>query len=172
MRTVLPGFLRATLGVACGLVLLGSSAYADAVVTQRSLGLDAAREAATAAIEACRRDGLHVTVTVVNAAGQTLVVLRDDGTAPHTVENSLRKAYTALTFRATSGAFGKRITADPANIGVLNLEHVTSLEGALPIVSHKDVVGAIGASGAPNGALDAACVQIGIDRIARALEAP
>ncbi len=157
--------------IALGL-LASSAGYCASVVSQRTLGLYTALEAATAAIEACRRDGLHVTVTVVNAAGQTLVVLRDDGTAPHTVENSLRKAYTALTFRAPSGAFGKRITADPANIGVLSLEHVTSLEGALPILSHKDVVGAIGASGAPTGALDAACVQAGIDRIAKSLEAP
>ena len=163
-RVVLSGCIAMAL-------LAASAAQSETVISQRSLGLDAAREAATAAVEACRRDGLHITVTVVNAAGQTLVVLRDDGTAPHTVENSLRKAYTALTFRAPSGAFGKRITADPANIGVLNLAQVTSLEGALPIVSRKEIVGAIGASGAPNGALDAACVQAGIDRIAKALEA-
>ena len=45
---------------------------------------------------------ISVTVTVMNRAGQVVVVLRDDGTSPHTVDTSRRKAYTAVALCADS----------------------------------------------------------------------
>ncbi len=151
------------------LALVGSGARAQAVVAERSISLAAAQEAAAAAIEQCRKDGYRVTVTVVNRAGQTKAVLRDDGTNPHTVENSLRKAYTSLSFRVPSGEIGKRVAANPGAAGVLHLQSITGAEGALPILAGKEIVGAIGVSGAPGGDKDAVCAQVGIDRIAKGL---
>src|SRR5438034_352370 len=58
---------------------LPCTAQAQAVVTERTLSLDAAREAAAAALERCRKDGYQVTVTVLNRAGRTKVVMHDDG---------------------------------------------------------------------------------------------
>lgn len=146
-------------------------AQAQAVVTERTLSFGAAHEAALAALEQCRKDGYRVTVTVLNRAGRTLVVLHDDGANPHTIENSLRKAWTSLTFRAPSGEFGRRILSTPTGAGVLHLDRITTLEGALPIAAGKDLVGSIGVSGAPGGDKDAVCSQAGIDRIAKGLTA-
>ena len=145
------------------------TAHAQAVVSERTLSYAAAVEMATAALAECRKDGYKVTITVLNRAGRTKVVLHDDGANPHTIENSMRKAYTSLTFRAPSGDFGKRITANPQGAGVLHLDKVTTLEGALPIVSNKEVIGSIGVSGAPGGDKDAKCAQVGIDKIAAGL---
>jgi len=144
-----------------------------ALVTERTLSFSAAHEAAMGALEQCRKDGYKdgykVTVTVVNRAGRTAVVLHDDGANPHTIENSLRKAYTSLTFRTPSGEFGKRVTSSPTGAGALHLDKITSAEGALPIMAGQEIVGAIGVSGAPGGDKDAACAQVGIDRIAKGL---
>ncbi len=144
---------------------------AQTLVTERTLAQNAAHEAATAALEQCRKDGYRVMVTVLNRAGRTAVVLHDDGANPHTIENSLRKAWTSLTFRSPSGEYGKRITSTPTGAGALHLDKVTTAEGALPIMAGRAIVGSIGVSGAPGGEKDAVCAKAGIDRIARGLTA-
>ena len=138
------------------------------LVTERSITLGAAMELATAGLERCRADGYKVTVTVLNRHARTAVVLSDDGVNPHTVENSMRKAYTAFTTRSPSGEMAKR--TQPGLAGFMLLDRITSIEGGLPIFSSgKELVGAIGISGAPGGEKDAACAQAGLDRIARSL---
>lgn len=149
--------------------LAPSLACAQAVISERTISYAAALEMATTTMEACRKGGYRVTVTVLNRAGRTKIVLHDDGAGPHTLENSLRKAYTSLTFRVPSGEFGKRVASAPPPHSPLLLDKVTTAEGALPILSNKEVIGAIGVSGAPGGHLDAACAQAGIDKIAAGL---
>jgi uncharacterized protein GlcG (DUF336 family) len=154
------------------LILLAGTPYAiqaQALVTERNISFDAAHEAAMAAVEQCRKDGLRVTVTVLDRGGLAKAVLRDDGAPPHTIENSLRKTYTALTFRQPSGDAGKRFTSSPAAAGFLYLDKVTTIAGGLPIRAGSEVVGSIGVSGAPAADQDAICAQAGIDRIAKGL---
>jgi uncharacterized protein GlcG (DUF336 family) len=149
---------------------LPAFAQSQAVVTERSISLDAAREAALGALERCRRDGYQVTVTVLNRSGRTKVVLHDDRVGPHTLENSFKKAYTTITFRGEpSGDFGRRVAKNPPPHPQLHLGNVTTAEGALPIRIGDDVIGAIGVSGAPGGDKDAVCAQAGIERIAKEL---
>ena len=54
-------------------------AAAGPVVDEPALSTDGALQAAQAALAACRKEGQHVSVTVVDAAGRTKVSLRDDG---------------------------------------------------------------------------------------------
>ncbi|HZQ72285.1 MAG TPA: heme-binding protein [Burkholderiales bacterium] len=150
---------------ALGLLIASAASAQQALVTERTLSLEAAQQAAAAALDTCRKNGFNVTVTVLNKAGRTKVVLHDDKANPHTVENSFRKAYTAVTTRNPSGNLGKRLAGDPAAVGFLQLQNTTTLEGALPIMAGGDVVGSIGVSGAPGGDKDAVCAQAGIDRI-------
>ena len=152
------------------LAALPCLANADsAVLNVRTLSFAAAHDAATVALETCKKNGYAVTVTVLDRLGRTKVVLHDDGANPHTIENRLRKAYTSLTSKTPSGEYGKRVTSTPTSAGLLNLDKITTLEGALPILSGKDVVGSIGISGAPGGDKDAACAQAGIDHISKGL---
>ena len=145
------------------IALVPGIADAQAVFSERNISLNAAIEAATASLQRCRADGYKVTVTVLNRHARTSVVLSDDGVNPHTIENSMRKAYTAFTTRAPSLAIGKR--PQPELSGFLLLDKMTTVEGGLPIFAGKDVVGSIGVSGAPGGEKDSACAQAGIDKI-------
>ena len=158
--------IAATLG---SIAFIADDASAQAVVSERTIAIGAAQEAATVAMEQCRRDGYRVTVTVVNRAGQIKVVLRDEGANPHTVENSFRKAYTSLTFRLPSGDIGRRPTTTIGAVSILQLANTTGGEGALPIRAGNDIIGAIGVSGAPGGEKDLVCAQAGIDKIASGL---
>ena len=137
------------------------------LVSERSISANAAMELATVALERCRADGYKVTITVLNRHARTAVVLSDDGVNPHTIENSLRKAYTAFTTRGASGEMAKR--PQPGLSGFMLLDKITPIEGGLPIFAGKELVGSVGISGAPGGDKDAACAQAGINKIAGAL---
>jgi len=91
-----------------------------------------------AAVDQCRKDGFRVAATVVDRAGRTKVVVRDDGTGPHTVEASQRKAYTAAIFRVPTAAFAERVK-QPAAAALINLEHVIALQGGVPIKAEDEV---------------------------------
>jgi uncharacterized protein GlcG (DUF336 family) len=165
---------RLVLGTA--LALMSAFACAQALVSERTISAAAAQEAARVALETCRKEGHRVTVTVLDHAARTKAVLRDDGASPHSLQHSLNKAYTALTYREPSGDYGKRAAANfPQSAGALNLEKIATAAGGLPIMAGKDLVGAIGVSGsrgspnAPGGATDAKCAQAGIDKIAAGL---
>ena len=140
---------------------------APGLVSERSLSASAALELATAGLERCRADGYKVTITVLNRHARTAVVISDDGVNPHTLENSMRKAYTAFTTRNPSSEMAKR--TQPGLAGFMQLEKITTIEGGLPIFAGKELVGAVGISGAPGGEKDAACAQAGIDKIAKSL---
>ena len=120
---------------------------------------------AQTAIETCKANGYAVSVTVVGRSGEVILQVRGDNTGPHTFENSFRKAYTARTFRSPSGALVDRLKADPT-LGLIHLTNVIANQGALPIKVGDDVIGAAGASGAPGGEKDEACVKAGIDKVA------
>jgi uncharacterized protein GlcG (DUF336 family) len=159
--------------ILCALVAL--PAGAQTLVTERSISIEAALEAARTALELCRKEGHRVTVTVLDHAARTKAILRDDGASPHSVQHSLNKAYTALTFEQPSGDFGKRATGSPTGAGSLHLDKIATAAGGLPIRAGDAVVGSIGVSGsrgtatARGGATDTRCAQAGIDRIAQGL---
>ena len=153
--------------LAAALATASGAPGAQTLVSERSISLNAAMELATAALEKCRADGHKVTITVLNRHARVALVLSDDGANPHTIENSLRKAYTSFTTKAPSVDMQKR--AQPGLAGFMLLDKITTLEGALPIFAGKEIVGSVGISGAPGGDKDAACAKVGIDKIAGGL---
>jgi uncharacterized protein GlcG (DUF336 family) len=157
------GWLALGLGM---VVSVATTASAEGVLTEKQISLPLAQEAAIGAIEQCRKDGYKVAVTVVDRAGQIKVALRDDGTGPHTLDTSRRKAYTSLTFRQSTSEFAKRVSSIPAAANLKDINEVITLGGGLPILSGTEVIGAIGVGGAPGGDKDEACGQAGINRIA------
>jgi len=135
------------------------------LLLQKRLPASIAVAIAEIALAACATKG-HVSVHVVGREGEILVAIRGDGAAPHTMENSLRKAYTALTFGVPSGEFAKRVKDNPT-LGLARLKDVIAGQGGLPIKSADEVVGAVGVSGVPNGSdKEEACAQAGIDHVA------
>lgn len=161
--------VRFTLGV--GMTLLATTlALADGMLMEKQISLQLAQETAMATIEQCRKDGYKVAVTVVDRAGQIKVMLRDDGTGPHTVDSSRRKAYTSLTFRASTSEFAKRLSTNPAAANLKDITDVLVLGGGLPIFSGNEIIGAVGVGGAPGGDKDEACAQAGINKITEKLK--
>jgi uncharacterized protein GlcG (DUF336 family) len=158
---------KTRIAICASLALASGLAGAQATFTERNLSLNAAIELATAGLEQCRTNGYKVTVTVLNRHARVAVVMSDDGVNPHTIENSLRKAYTAFTTKAPSVEVGKR--PQPLLDGFLLLDKLTTIEGGLPIFAGKELVGSVGISGAPGGEKDAACAQVGIDKISKGL---
>jgi uncharacterized protein GlcG (DUF336 family) len=139
------------------------------LLSHKDLTASIAITIAQTAIETCKANGYSVSATVVGRNGEVIVQVRGDDTGPHTVENSFRKAYTARTFRAPSGALVDRVKADPT-LGLIHLTNVIANQGALPIKIGDEVIGAAGASGAPGGEKDEACVKAGIEKVADMLK--
>jgi uncharacterized protein GlcG (DUF336 family) len=120
-------------------------------------------------LEQCTKDGYKVSVTIIDRAGNVAAQVRGDGTNPHTMEFSRLKAYTARTRGQTSLEFMKLI-ADPANAYLRQIPNVVGVGGGVPIKVGNEVIGAAGASGAPGGEKDEACVLAGIAKVEAALK--
>ena len=133
-------------------------------IANKDISAEAAMIIASTAIAECKSKGWNVSVAVVGRVGELIVHVRGNGTGPHTMDNSFRKAYTARTSRQPSGEMAKRLKADP-QLSLVTLPNVVAAQGALPIKIGEDVIGAAGASGAPGGEKDEACIQTGLDKI-------
>jgi uncharacterized protein GlcG (DUF336 family) len=139
------------------------------LLSHKDLSSSIAFTIAQTTIETCKTNGYAVSVTVVGRNGEVILQARGDNTGPHTIENSFRKAYTARTFRVPSGDIVNRVKAEPT-LGLVHLTNVVANQGALPIKIGEETIGAVGASGAPGGEKDEACVKAGIDKVADQLK--
>src|ERR1043166_2458523 len=153
------------IGLACGLAV---SANAQ-LLSRQDLSANMAIAVVATALETCTKQGYRVSVTVVGRNGEILIQIRGDNAPPHTMENSMRKAYTARTLRVPSGDLEKRVKENP-QFALARLTNMIANRGALPIKVGDDTIGAAGASGAPGGDKDEACVKAGIDKIAAELK--
>ena len=161
MRSVLRlSFITA----ACALAVPASAQLA----THKDLSYAMIKAIAEGAVESCQAKGYHVSVTVVGRDGGLLAQIRGDGAAPHTMENSRRKAYTALTFAAPSAMFAQQVAKDPGAQQRATLPGIIGIGGGLPIKVGEDVIGGVGISGSPGGN-DEPCSKAGIDRVAAQL---
>jgi uncharacterized protein GlcG (DUF336 family) len=139
------------------------------LLDHKDLSLDAALSIATGAMASCRAHGFTVSVAVVGREGQILVHLRGDGSPPHSIENSYRRAYTALTFRRSSGQVEERMRKDPGD-QLIRLDHVMAAQGGLPVTVAGEALGAVAVSGAPGGDKDEACARAGLEKAAGLLK--
>ena len=137
------------------------------LVSIKRMSLDTALKAAQAAIEACRKEGVQIAVTVIDRGGAAQVVLRDVLAADLTLKVSQAKAYAAMSFVTPTSQLEGRFTTPfgPASVG-----GVVIAAGGLPIQAGGELVGAIGVSGAPSGQIDERCARAGFDAISEDLE--
>ncbi|HUB94713.1 MAG TPA: heme-binding protein [Stellaceae bacterium] len=150
--------------LALGLTLAAAAPTRAAdILTLHRLSAALANEAVGAAVAACAKQGYAETVVIVDADGVRQAELRGDGAGIHTLDSANDKAYTSITFKTDTGALVGRAQ----QIGTLTskLPHLLLFQGGLVIKIGDEVVGAIGASGAPGGPLDEGCAKAGIDAI-------
>jgi uncharacterized protein GlcG (DUF336 family) len=155
----------AGIGLACALVAPASAQ----LLARKDISTNMALTIAQTALETCTKQGYRVSATVVGRNGEVLVQVRGDGSGPHTMENSFKKAYTARTFRIPSGEMEERLKKNP-QMGAQYLTGFTTARGALPVMIGEEVIGGVGVSGAPGGDKDEACVKAGIDKVAADLK--
>src|SRR5450759_2840962 len=144
-------------------------ALAQAPLVEKNVSMGMALAIIQGTLEQCTKDGYKVSVTVIDRAGNVAASVRGDGTNPHTMEFSRLKAYTARTRGQTSLEFMK-LTSDPANAYLKQIPNVVGVGGGVPIKVGNEVIGAAGASGAPGGEKDEACVLAGIAKVEAALK--
>jgi uncharacterized protein GlcG (DUF336 family) len=148
-------------------VLAGPALAADdpLVVSVKRLSMDTAVKLAQASIAACREKGIQIGVTVVDRDGTVQVQLRDTIAAPITGRISKMKAFTAANFNAATSAMTAR-----ADTPIGRIDGLVMSAGGLPIQVGGALIGAVGVSGAPDGATDEECAKAGLDKVAEDLE--
>ena len=160
--------------LAAGAVLaaLSSSVQAQegALITFKTLTLEAATELAQGALAACRKGGFQVAVAVVDRGGNVQVMLRDRFAGPHTTETARRKAWTAVSFRTDTQAMATLTQPGELTFGTRQIPGALMLGGGVPIEAGGSIVGGVGVSGAPGGDSDDICARAGIEAIIDKLE--
>ncbi len=139
----------------------------QAVVKIPRLTLEAAGKIAHGAVEACRKQGIQIGVTVVDRSGDPMVFLRDTLAPRITIEVSRQKAFTAVNFNAALSTMENRFT-QPFSVG--KVDGLVFSAGGIPIQAAGNIVGAVGVSGASTGEQDEACAREGIKSILFELE--
>lgn len=126
---------------------------------------DLALAAAVAAVDQCRKNGHFVSVAVVNRAGLLKVQMRDERAGPHTVDSSLRKAYTAASMREPTQKMAQLAGRLNELQGLHEIDKLLLLGGGFPIKIKGEPLGGIGVGGAPGAELDEACARAGLRAI-------
>jgi uncharacterized protein GlcG (DUF336 family) len=163
---------RRRVATACAVIAAAplATAQESTLVEFRSLSPDTALEMAQAALGDCRDEGYQVAVAVVDRMGVTQVVLRDRFAGAHTPDTAVRKAWTAVSFRADTLGLAEDTAPDSPQSGARFIGNALMIGGGIPVTVSGSIVAGIGISGAPSGKADHACAEAGIRAVATALE--
>ena len=161
--------LRTTvMSIACLASAALNSAMAGDAYSIKNIGLELASDIASAAVEACRKEGYQVSVVVVDRNGLVRVAMRDDLAARFTLQISEEKANMAIMAGTSSGDFRSR--RDDIRAEINHMDGLIVMQGGLEIIAGGSRLGAIGVSGAPGGDIDEACAQAALDKHAERLD--
>jgi uncharacterized protein GlcG (DUF336 family) len=150
---------------ALGAFFLISQAQAQGLVQTHRIAADLANQAVAAAVAKCAGQGYAETAVLVDADGVRQAVLRGDRAGAHTLDSAFAKAFTAASFKTDTTSLVERSKNVPVLANLFKLPHLLLLGGGIVIKVGDEVVGAIGAAGAPGGQLDDACARAGLDKI-------
>ena len=142
----------------------------DALTSFKMMTPETALELAKATLEDCRERGYQTAVAVVDRSGVVQVILRDLLAGPHTPETARRKAWTAVSFRASTLEMTEATAYNQPQSGARHVDQALMIGGGVPVQAAGSMVGAVGVSGAPGGQLDDDCARAGIEAIADSLE--
>src|SRR5271167_830763 len=140
------------LSALCTAVLI-NQAHAQSLLQTHRISADLANQAVAAVVAKCASQGYAETGVLVNPDGA------------HTLDSAFAKAYTSASFKTDTTALVERSKTVPVLANLFKLPHLLLLGGGIAIKVGDEVVGAIGAAGAPGGDLDDACAREGLDKI-------
>lgn len=126
-----------------------------------SITVDTALEIVRTAITIGAAEGVRAVVTVVDPGLALVAFGRADGSTPHSVETSRRKAVTAASTRKPTGLMeGDFAVQAPLGTGLL----LTNILGGIPIAFGGTVIGGLGIAGG-SAAQDAVVARAVIEAI-------
>jgi uncharacterized protein GlcG (DUF336 family) len=125
----------------------------------KTLTLEGARQVATAAESEARRRGWEVAIAVVDPGGGLIVFHRMDGVQHASLDIAIGKARTSARFRRPSKAMAEAVGRGV--VGLVGVDGMLMMEGAVPVTVDGQVVGAVGISGM-TGAQDAEIAEAGL----------
>jgi uncharacterized protein GlcG (DUF336 family) len=155
-------FFAVSAAIAITPAALAADKEPPAAVPVLRLSMDMAMKLAKAGIDACRKKGFNVAVTVVDRGGHPQVVLRDTLGMDLTLKLSKQKAYTAMSFNAPTAQLEGRFQGA---YSVPKVDGVIIAGGGLPITGGGAILGGVGVSGAPSSEQDEQCAQAGLDAV-------
>lgn len=149
--------------------------YAEGLFNIRSVTIETANQATFAALKDCRKKGYSVAVALVDRGGNVKSVMRDRFAGPHTVETAIQKAWTANSFRQSTGDLAGMLEEKRIPSQVANNPGALLVGGGLVIQAAGEIIGGIGVSGAPPGkserdSIDGDCAKAGLVAISETLE--
>jgi glc operon protein GlcG len=136
-----------------------------------SLGHVEAQQAIEAIKNEALKRGKAVVMTVADAHGELIALLRMDGASLTSIQIATNKAYTAARAGQPSHNIGQaaRHPQDGFDISYYGDPKIMGWPGGMPVIVDGAVVGGIGVSGLA-GSEDLELVQVGLDAIAAALK--
>ena len=140
---------------------LAANAAAPQLRAKKTISLAGAKKMAAAAEAEAVKNGLTVTIAIVDDGGHLVYLERMDGAPFNTMEVTQEKAVTAAGFNQPTKFFKDQVTTGGAGNGFLSLPEVRAMAGAYPIVVQGEEVGAISVGGAMD-AFDEQCAKAGI----------
>jgi glc operon protein GlcG len=129
-----------------------------------SIGIEAAKKAAAAALAEAHMHNWPMAVAVVDAAGLLVYFEKMDDTQNGSVAVAQAKARSAALFKRPTKALQDTLAAGGEGLRVLALEGAVPVDGGIPLVVGGQIVGAIGVSGGTS-AQDGQCAQVGVEAI-------
>jgi uncharacterized protein GlcG (DUF336 family) len=130
-------------------------------------GLALSVQAAQAAVAACLANGYKVTALIVDSAGDPVVLLSGDGVAVRTQAIAKTKIAAVMKYKMSSGEVAAKAKTDPALDAAIKADPAIGVarQGAVPILSGGEMIGAFAVSGAPGGDKDEACITAAMSKV-------
>jgi uncharacterized protein GlcG (DUF336 family) len=130
-----------------------------------TLSLAAARVVAAAAERAAHEGGFTMCIAILDDGGNLVLFQRMDGTQIGSVDVSIAKGRSAISFRRPTRVFEDRVSG--GWLPMLGLPGAVPVEGGVPLVFAGQMVGAIGVSGGTS-AQDGQVAAAGVEALAQA----
>lgn len=129
-----------------GLIGLTPVGFAAQPSYGNNISLEQAKKVANAAVKEAKRMKLKVAIAIVDTGGHLVYFEKADDTQTASTEVSIAKARSASTFRRATKVFENAVAN--GRTAVLGLPGAVPIEGGVPIMENKKIIGAIGISGA------------------------
>jgi uncharacterized protein GlcG (DUF336 family) len=117
------------------------------VIQQISAGLSDARLAVDAVLQSARRKEAALAIAVVDADGNMIYQVRQDGASAIDVRNAERKAMTAAYIGRDTSVWRLQILHDGRTVADWSNPNLTTLHGGWTLRRASQVIGGLGVSG-------------------------